>query len=66
MFRVKGVAVVFAELSFSLHVLKYLAMTSMSVESIFSTVVQLLPEYRSARSSAYAYLDDVVGGRSLR
>ena len=65
-FRVKGVAVVFAVLSFSLHVLRYLARASMSDVSVFSTVIQFLSEYRSARSSAYAYLDDEVEGRSLR
>ena len=53
-------------LNFSHHVLRYLTRASMSVVSVFSTVVQFLSEYRSAMSSAYAYLDDEVEGRSLR
>lgn len=66
MLRVKGVDVVFAVLSFSLHVLRQVARMSMSDDRTFSTIDQLLSEYSRARSSAYAYLDEEVEGRSLR
>ena len=63
--RWKAVDVVFATLSFSLQVCSYPAISAMSEDSVSSTVVQFLCEYRRARSSAYPYCLDVVWGRSL-